>query len=86
MGMDFEIGTLEVGKAADLAAFKLPELRSPIHDPVAALIFAIAGQKADFVTVAGEVRVRDGELVSPDEGLSARVQVCANLLQGWLAR
>jgi len=86
LGMDSEIGTLEVGKSADLAAFKLPELRSPIHDPVAALIFAIAGQKADFVAVAGEIRVRDGQLVSPDAGLSARVQVCADLLQLWLVR
>ncbi len=84
LGLDSEIGTLDVGKAADLAAFKLRDLRSPVHDPIAALIFAIAGQKADFVAVAGEVRVRDGRLVSADEGLSVRVQECADLLQRWL--
>jgi cytosine/adenosine deaminase-related metal-dependent hydrolase len=85
LGLESEIGTLDFGKSADLAAFKLPALRSPIHDPVAALIFAIAGQKADFVAVAGEVLVRDGHLVSPDAGLSARVQHTADLLQKWLA-
>jgi cytosine/adenosine deaminase-related metal-dependent hydrolase len=83
LGMQEEIGTLEVGKAADFAAFRVPEFRSPLHDPVAALIFAIAGQKADFVAVAGEVRVRDGRLVSADVGLPARVQACADLLQRW---
>ncbi|MEO5817429.1 MAG: amidohydrolase family protein [Gemmatimonadaceae bacterium] len=83
LGMHEEIGTLEVGKAADIAAFRVPEFRSPIHDPVAALIFAIAGQKADFVAVAGEVRVRDGRLVATDAALPARVQACADLLQRW---
>ncbi len=83
LGMSESIGTLEVGKAADLAAFHVPEFRSPLHDPVAALIFSIAGQKADFVAVAGEVRVRDGQLVHADAGLPARVQACADLLQRW---
>jgi 5-methylthioadenosine/S-adenosylhomocysteine deaminase len=83
LGMQDEIGTLEVGKAADLAAFRIPEFRAPLHDPISALIFAIAGQKADFVAVAGDVRVRDGGLVNADAGLSARVQDCADLLQRW---
>jgi cytosine/adenosine deaminase-related metal-dependent hydrolase len=84
--MDATIGTLEIGKMADLAAFRVPEFRSPVHDPVSALIFAIAGQKADFVAVAGDVRVRDGQHINADAGLSARVQACADLLQSWLAR
>ncbi len=86
LGIDAMIGTLEAGKEADLAAFRVPEFRTPVHDPVSALIFAIAGQKADFVTVAGDVRVRDGQLVDADVGLPARVQACADLLQSWLAR
>jgi len=86
LGMDATIGTLEIGKMADLAAFRVPEFRSPVHDPVSALIYAIAGQKADFVAVAGDVRVRDGQHINTDAGLSARVQACADLLQSWLAR
>jgi len=86
LGIDETIGTLQIGKAADLAAFRVPEVRSPVHDPVSALIFAIAGQKADFVAVAGDVRVRDGQLVDGDAGLPARVQACADLLQDWLVR
>lgn len=83
LGVADIIGTLDIGKAADLAAFRMPEFRSPVHDPVSALIFSIAGQRADFVTVAGEVRVRDGQLVGGDAGLPARVQACAELLQRW---
>ncbi|MDB4890709.1 MAG: amidohydrolase [Gemmatimonadetes bacterium] len=85
LGLDTTIGTLEVGKQADIAAFRVPEFRSPVHDPVSALIFAIAGQKADFVAVAGDVRVRAGRLVNADPALPGRVQACAELLQGWLA-
>jgi 5-methylthioadenosine/S-adenosylhomocysteine deaminase len=86
LGLDATIGTLELGKAADIAAFHVPEFRSPLHDPVSALIFAISGQKADFVAVAGDVRVRDGRLVNADSALPGRVQACADLLQGWLAQ
>ena len=86
LGLDAEIGTLEIGKAADIAAYRVPEFRVPLHDPVPALIFAIAGQRADFVAVAGEVRVRDGQLVNADSALPARVQACADLLQKWRAQ
>jgi 5-methylthioadenosine/S-adenosylhomocysteine deaminase len=85
-GLEDEIGTLEVGKAADLAAFPLDaDRRAPTHDPVAALIFALAGTPASFVAVAGKVLVRDGALVNPDRGLPARVQVVADQLGLWLA-
>ncbi len=86
LGMQGDIGTLEVGKAADIAAFRMPAFRAPVHDPVAALVFAISGQKAHFVAAGGEVRVRDGQLVSSDAGLPGRVQECADLLQKWLVQ
>ena len=62
-----DIGTIEVGKAADLAIFKLDELRfSGAHDPLAALLLCGAHQ-ADAVMVNGQWRVRDGELVDQDQ-------------------
>jgi cytosine/adenosine deaminase-related metal-dependent hydrolase len=85
LGLDGEIGTLEMGKAADLTAFRVPPHRAPVHDPVAALVYSLAGMRADFVAVAGRVRVRGGKLVDADEGLSRRVQHSADLLQHWLA-
>ncbi len=85
LGLDAEIGTLEVGKAADLAAFAIPAHRAPIHDPVAAAVYSLAGLPAVFVAVAGRVRVRDGRLVDADPQLARRVQASADLLQAWLA-
>ncbi|MEM1289213.1 MAG: 8-oxoguanine deaminase [Pseudomonadota bacterium] len=55
-----DIGQIAVGKQADLALFKLDELRfSGSHDPVAAVVHCGAN-KADRVMVAGDWRVIDG--------------------------
>jgi cytosine/adenosine deaminase-related metal-dependent hydrolase len=85
LGLGGEIGTLEVGKAADLAAFPIPAHRVPIHDPIVAAVHSLAGLPAAFVAVAGRVRVRDGLLVDADAELPRRVQASADLLQRWLA-
>ena len=84
IGVDAVVGSLEVGKQADLAAFPL-EGWGPIQDPVSAAIFSIAGARARFVSVAGKPLVRDGILVSPRAGLEQRVQSLADLLADWLA-
>ncbi len=84
LGLDEEIGSLEVGKAADLAAFRVPDHRAPLHDPVAAAIYALAGAPALLAVVAGVQKVRDGRLIDADADLSRRVQQCATLLQAWL--
>ena len=84
LGLNREIGSIEVGKAADLAAFAIPSDRMPVHDPVSSLIHTIAGCPAEFVCVAGRVRVSGGRLLDGDDGLSDRVQETANLLQRWL--
>jgi 5-methylthioadenosine/S-adenosylhomocysteine deaminase len=64
LGLDHEIGSLDVGKAADLAVFDLhPVSDTPSYDPASALIFAAPGRRARFVTVAGRVLVRDGALL-----------------------
>ena len=78
-----DLGTLEVGKAADLAAFPLSPERSPVHDPAAALIYALAGNAASFVAVEGEVKVRDGVLLQSNPALQERVQRTADRLQAW---
>ena len=63
-----DIGSLEVGKQADLACFKLDELRfSGSHDPLAALLLCGA-QKAEHVMVAGKWRVKNGAIEGLDLG------------------
>ena len=83
IGLDREIGSLEVGKAADLAAFPLDAV-GPVHDPTAAAVFALPGTKASFVTVAGRELVRDGVVVTKDPALEERVRANAQALQNWL--
>jgi 5-methylthioadenosine/S-adenosylhomocysteine deaminase len=84
--LDREIGSLEPGKAADLAAFPLDALgRGPTHEPIAAAVLALAGTPASFVAVAGRPLVRGGAVVDADSRLARRVQESADRLQAWLA-
>jgi len=65
LGRD-DIGEIAVGKQADLALFKLDEIRfSGAGDPLAALLLCGA-HKADRVMVAGEWKVKDGEAIDID--------------------
>jgi 5-methylthioadenosine/S-adenosylhomocysteine deaminase len=84
IGLDDQIGTLEVGKSADMAAFDADAMR-PIQDPVAALVFSTTGARARFVAVAGTVLLRDGALTRPIPNLASRVQRSADSLRDWLA-
>lgn len=83
LGIDDEVGSLEVGKAADLAAFPLDERMGPVHDIESAVVFALHDRPASLVVVAGTVLVRDGMLLNRDDGLPARVQATADALQRW---
>ncbi|MCW2131323.1 8-oxoguanine deaminase [Arthrobacter sp. VKM Ac-2550] len=61
-----DIGELAVGKQADLAFFKLDELRfSGSHDPLSALLLCGA-DRADRVMVGGQWRVVDGQIEGLD--------------------
>jgi 8-oxoguanine deaminase len=61
-----ELGEIAVGKAADLALFKLDELRFSGHgDPIAALVICGA-HRADRVMVAGRWTVIDGAIPGLD--------------------
>ncbi len=61
-----DIGELAVGKQADLALFKLDELRfSGSHDPLSALLLCGA-DKADRIMIGGTWRVIDGEVEGLD--------------------
>jgi len=83
LGIEREIGSLEAGKAADLAAFPLDGI-GPVFDPVNAAVFALPGVRASFVTVAGKVLVRNGVLLKEDPKLEEGVQASADALQQWL--
>jgi 5-methylthioadenosine/S-adenosylhomocysteine deaminase len=84
LGLDGEIGTLDVGKSADLAAFPLDGMHvRPVQDPESALLFAATGRGARLVTVAGREMVRDGRLVEDVSGDLATVRRAASDLRAW---
>ena len=77
-----DIGEIAVGKMADLALFKLDELRfSGVGDPLAALVLCGA-HRADRVMVGGRWLVENGEIPGLDiSALIRRHSAAARVLQ-----
>lgn len=87
LGLDAEIGSLDVGKSADLAAFAMTGAGGvPLQAPTTALVHSLGGADAVFVTVEGRVLLRDGILAASDPALATRVDAAAARLRDWLAR
>jgi 5-methylthioadenosine/S-adenosylhomocysteine deaminase len=86
LSIDKHVGSLEVGKDADLAAFRIDIPRTiPAGDPCSAAIFALPGRSAHLVTVRGKVVVDNGHALARDSALSARVSSIGAALTGWAA-
>jgi 5-methylthioadenosine/S-adenosylhomocysteine deaminase len=81
---DDEVGSLEIGKQADLAVFAIPPHGGPVIDPYAALVFG-PRPATQRVIVAGVERVRDGVVLDFDSAIAARVQDAAQRLNKWRA-
>jgi 5-methylthioadenosine/S-adenosylhomocysteine deaminase len=85
IGMSREVGSLEVGKAADFAAFSLDGVREvPAYDPASALVYSVAGRPAKAVFVEGKELVRDGQVRFDVEPMRRRVQDIGQSLTRWL--
>jgi 5-methylthioadenosine/S-adenosylhomocysteine deaminase len=82
--IDDRVGSLEVGKDADLAAFSLSHARvTPVGDIVAAILFAVAGTPAHFVAVKGRPLLAEREPLSVDPELRKRVAAAGESLAQW---
>ena len=65
LGLEDDLGSIEVGKKADLAIFDLQRPHcSPVHRPVSSLIFSGHGTDAVLVMVDGQVVYQDGQYTS----------------------
>jgi cytosine/adenosine deaminase-related metal-dependent hydrolase len=64
-----DIGSLEAGKCADFFAINLNRLEyaGVQHDPVAAAVFC-QPVRVDYTVVGGKFVVKEGQLVTVDEG------------------
>jgi 5-methylthioadenosine/S-adenosylhomocysteine deaminase len=88
IGLGDEIGSLEVGKQADLILVDLtalnltPVLEAPIRNIVPNLVYAASGHEVKTVMVAGQVLIRDGQVLTADEAtIREAVQVQAEALE-----
>jgi 5-methylthioadenosine/S-adenosylhomocysteine deaminase len=84
LGIAATTGSIEVGKAADLAALALsgPEL-APCYDPASHLVYAAGREHVSHVWVDGVLQLRDGVLQNPAlRGLDTRWQLWQNALKG----
>jgi cytosine/adenosine deaminase-related metal-dependent hydrolase len=65
---DDEIGSLEVGKKADLILFDLDQPEwVPVHDPVQGLVYAAPSSSVQTVLVDGQVVMEDRRVLGVDE-------------------
>ena len=68
LGRGAEIGSLEVGKWADIAAVRLDALETqPLYDPVSQLVYAASRHQVSDVWVAGRQLLRERVLTTLDE-------------------
>lgn len=67
IGLDHEIGSLEVGKRADIVSFDLFKPHSMVgNKPISQLVFSGHGTDVDTVLVNGKLKLRGGDWVEFD--------------------
>jgi 5-methylthioadenosine/S-adenosylhomocysteine deaminase len=67
LGQSDRIGSVEVGKQADLCAIRLDSLHTtPMYDVVSHLIYAVSSQQVSHVWVAGRMLLEDKEFLHLD--------------------
>jgi cytosine/adenosine deaminase-related metal-dependent hydrolase len=67
LGQESRIGSLDVGKQADLVLIRADALNlQPIHDPISSVVMQSNASNIDSVMVAGAWRKRHGRLVRDD--------------------
>jgi 5-methylthioadenosine/S-adenosylhomocysteine deaminase len=70
LAMEQEIGSIEVGKKADIVLVKRDSLTSaPSHRPTSTLVYSSLGSDVDKVFIGGHLLVDGGELMNADSEL-----------------
>ena len=84
LGLAAEIGSLEVGKQADLVAMRFDEFDSlPVYNPISHIVYASHRRQVSDVWVAGTARVRSGILLNVDcKALAANARVWGARIAG----
>ncbi|WP_037340480.1 TRZ/ATZ family hydrolase [Salinisphaera hydrothermalis] len=87
LGIADETGSIEVGKAADLAAVDLSALETrPVFDPIAALVYSASREQVTDTWVAGRALMRDRRLTTLDlDDVMQRTDAWADKLAAFAA-
>lgn len=63
MGKEQEIGSLKIGKQADIISFDFNNIAcAPVYDPVSHLVYSASASQVDHVWVAGKLQVKNKQL------------------------
>lgn len=69
LGLAAEIGSLQIGKYADLTAIRLDEIETlPLYDPISDLVYSASRHQVTDVWIAGRQLLNDRELTTLDVG------------------
>lgn len=88
LGMQDKIGSLEMGKQADLIVIDThkPHL-TPMYHPYSQLVYAATGQDVRHTIINGRIVMKDRRLKTLDLGeVLAKVEEKATLVKKWIAR
>jgi 5-methylthioadenosine/S-adenosylhomocysteine deaminase len=68
LGKSHQLGSIEVGKLADLCAIRMDSLKTtPMYDVVSHLIYAVSSQQVSHVWVNGRMLLQDGQFLHIDQ-------------------
>jgi 5-methylthioadenosine/S-adenosylhomocysteine deaminase len=68
LGIDRDVGSIEKGKVADLAAVELSSVETlPCFDPISHLVYTAGREHVTHAWVAGEARLAERRLTTLDE-------------------
>jgi 5-methylthioadenosine/S-adenosylhomocysteine deaminase len=69
VGLEKEIGSIEVGKKADIVVIDFNNaFMTPIHHPVSAIVYSALGNEVTTVMIDGQFVMRDGVVTRVKEG------------------
>ncbi len=80
VGLEAEIGSIEVGKKADIVILDYSNaFMTPIHHPVSAIVYSALGHEVSTVMIDGKFVMRDGVVGTVDEvAVRREAQMAAN--------
>ena len=68
LGLDHRIGSIEVGKLADLCAIDFTDLAlAPVYHPASHVVYAASRNHVSHVWIEGQMKLDQGQLIGVDE-------------------